>query len=101
MALQGPGRLRYVFEPRLGKSRALNAGIAVARGAVIALTDDDVSPAVDWVATAAVVLDKWGVDGAGGRIRPPWGAEPPSWLLATPRALWYLAISGCDVPAMI
>jgi len=101
MSMRAQGRLRYLSEPRLGKSRALNAGIAVARGAVIALTDDDVSPAVDWVATAAVVLDKWGVDGAGGRIRPRWEAEPPSWLLESPRLLEYLAIMDCDRPAMM
>jgi glycosyltransferase involved in cell wall biosynthesis len=100
MAMQVPGRLRYVFEPRLGKSRALNAGIAVARGAVIALTDDDVSPAVDWVATAATVLDKRGADGAGGRILPRWEVVPPSWLLGS-RLLDFLAIMEFDRPAML
>jgi glycosyltransferase involved in cell wall biosynthesis len=101
MAKQAPGRIRYVFEPRLGKSRALNAGIAVARGAVIALTDDDVSPADDWVATAATVLDQRGIDGAGGRILPRWEADPPSWLLGNPRLLDYLAIMDFDRPAML
>ena len=101
MAMRSPGRLRYVSEPRLGKSRALNAGIAVARGAVIALTDDDVSPAADWVATAATVLDRRGVDGAGGRILPRWEAEPPSWLAGNRRLLDYLAIMDFDRPAML
>jgi glycosyltransferase involved in cell wall biosynthesis len=59
MAMQAPGHLQYAFEPRLGKSRALNAGSRRAR-AVIALTDDDVSSAVDWVAMAATVLDTGG-----------------------------------------
>jgi glycosyltransferase involved in cell wall biosynthesis len=101
MAMQAPGRLRYVFEPRLGKSRALNTGIAVARGAVIALTDDDVSPTADWVATAATVLDTRGVDGAGGRILPRWEAEPPSWLLGSQELLDCLAIMDFDKPAML
>jgi glycosyltransferase involved in cell wall biosynthesis len=101
MAKQAPDRLRYAFEPRLGKSRALNAGIAAARGAVIALTDDDVSPADDWVATAATVLDQRGIDGAGGRILPRWEADPPSWLLGNPRLLDYLAIMDFDRPAML
>ena len=101
MAMRAPGRLRYVSEPRLGKSRAVNAGIAVARGAVIALTDDDVSPADDWVATAATVLDRRGVDGAGGRILPRWEAEPPSWLVGNRRLLDYLAIMDFDRPAML
>ena len=101
MAMLAPGRLRYLFEPRLGKSRALNAGLAVARGAVIALTDDDVSPAVDWVATAATVLDTRGVDGAGGRILPRWEVEPPSWLLGSQRLLDCLAIIDFEEPAML
>jgi glucosyl-dolichyl phosphate glucuronosyltransferase len=101
MAMRAPGRLRYLFEPTLGKSRALNAGIAVARGAVLALTDDDVSPAADWVATAATVLDTRGVDGAGGRILPRWEAEPPSWLLGSRQLLDYLAIMEHDEPVML
>jgi glycosyltransferase involved in cell wall biosynthesis len=101
LAMQAPGRFRYVSEPRPGKSRALNAGIAVARGAVIALTDDDVSPAADWVATAATVLDRRGADGAGGRILPRWEAHVPSWLLGSNRLLDALAIMEFDEPAML
>lgn len=101
MAMLAPGRLRYVFEPRLGKSRALNAGLAVARGGVIALTDDDVSPAADWVATAATVLDTRDVEGAGGRILPRWEIEPPSWLLGSQLLLDCLAIMDFDKPAML
>lgn len=42
-----PEVFRYLLEPRKGKSRALNLGIAAAKGAVMAFTDDDcyVSPA--------------------------------------------------------
>jgi len=101
MAMQAPGRLRYVSEPRLGKSRALNAGLKVARGAVVALTDDDVSPADDWVAAAATVLEKWGADGAGGRILPQWEAEPPAWLLANRRLLDLLGIMDFDGSARL
>lgn len=101
IAMQAPGRFRYAFEPQMGKSRALNAGIAAARGAVIALTDDDVSPALDWVTTAATVLDKWGVDGAGGRILPRWETEPPPWLLKSTRLLDCLAIMDFDRPVML
>lgn len=38
---------RYAFEPRQGKGFALNAGLALARGDVLALTDDDVRPEPD------------------------------------------------------
>lgn len=101
LAMQAPSRLRYVWEPTLGKSWALNAGIAAARGAVLALTDDDVSPAADWVATAAVVLDRWGADGAGGRILPRWETEPPSWLVQRPQLLDHLAIMKFDKAAIL
>src|SRR5262249_8937281 len=94
-------RLRYVFEPQLGKSRALNAGIAVARGSVIALTDDDVSPAMNWVATAAGVLDKWAVDGAGGRILPQWEKPPPAWLLEHPWLRGHLGVMDINRPAIL
>src|SRR5262245_18566535 len=96
MAMRAPGRLRYVSEPRLGKSRALNAGLKVARGDVVAMTDDDVAPADDWVAMSATVLDKGAAHGAGGRIRPRWEAEPPKWLLENRRLLDELGIMDFD-----
>src|ERR1700682_4126309 len=39
----------YLHEPRQGKSFALNRGLAEARGDIVALTDDDVLPAADWL----------------------------------------------------
>src|SRR5262249_61928679 len=84
MAMRAPGRLRYVSEPRLGKSRALNAGLKAARGAVVALTDDDVSPADDWVAASATVLDKRDAHGAAGPLPPQLETQPPTYLPRTP-----------------
>ena len=37
-----PAHFRYLFEPRQGKSYALNSGIRVGRGDVLAFMDDDV-----------------------------------------------------------
>ncbi len=42
-------RFRHVVEPRPGLSRARNRGLAEARGAVIAYTDDDVAVDAGWV----------------------------------------------------
>ncbi|MGY1856579.1 glycosyltransferase family 2 protein [Modestobacter sp. SYSU DS0290] len=42
-------RVRYVVEPRPGLSAARNRGLAEARGAVLAYTDDDVAVDPDWV----------------------------------------------------
>src|SRR5215471_9795294 len=38
-----PGRFRYAFEPRQGKSYALNVGVREAKGDVLAFMDDDVT----------------------------------------------------------
>jgi glycosyltransferase involved in cell wall biosynthesis len=39
----------YVFEPKLGKSNALNTAITIARGQILAFTDDDCYPAPDFL----------------------------------------------------
>ena len=44
-----PVPLRYLFEERQGRSSALNAGIAAARGVVLVFTDDDVRVAEGWL----------------------------------------------------
>jgi glycosyltransferase involved in cell wall biosynthesis len=41
--------VRIVHEPRAGLGRARNAGVRAARGALLAFTDDDCYPAVDYV----------------------------------------------------
>src|SRR5579862_4590594 len=42
------GRLRYLFEPRPGKSHALNAGIRASQSDVLAFLDDDVTVEPTW-----------------------------------------------------
>ncbi len=39
----------YLFEPRPGKSRALNLALRHARGGLVAFLDDDVEPSPDWL----------------------------------------------------
>jgi GT2 family glycosyltransferase len=43
-------RLRVLFEERLGRSRALNTGIAAAAGRLLLFTDDDVIVQPGWIA---------------------------------------------------
>ena len=75
-----PVPLRYLVEPRLGKSAAVNRGVGIARGDVLALTDDDVMVAPDWIATIRRVFASGAVDLAGGRVDPWWESDPPWWL---------------------
>src|SRR5580658_11381821 len=53
-----PDRFRYVFEPKQGKSNALNTGIREARGEILAFTDDDVTVEAGWLQNLCAVLDR-------------------------------------------
>lgn len=79
--MAGEPRLKYVFEPRQGVSCGRNAGIRSARAPLIAFTDDDNVPSVDWIATAKAILDAHPeAAGAGGPIRPLWPVHVPAWI---------------------
>jgi glycosyltransferase involved in cell wall biosynthesis len=75
-----PGRFRYVFEPRPGKSYALESGLREASGDVLAFMDDDVTVEPMWLEnlTSPLLDGKWA--GTGGRILPNWTCAAPPWL---------------------
>lgn len=75
-----PTALRYVFEGRIGRSAALNAGIEAAKGEIIANTDDDVRFEPDWLQQAAEALSREQCDFVGGKVLPIWSAPRPAWL---------------------
>lgn len=86
-----PVSLRYLFEPRQGRSSALNAGITAADGSIIAMTDDDVRVDEPWLeAACAALLDAAdpSLAYAGGPVTPIWEAAPPEWLDLTRGDLW-------------
>lgn len=89
-----PGHFRYWFEPKQGKSHALNAGIREARGDVLAFLDDDVTVAPTWLQNLTASLGGGEWVGSGGRILPGHDFIPPRWLSlsgpydAAPLALW-------------
>ena len=74
-----PRHFRFLTEKRLGKSHALNTGIAEARGDVLAFTDDDVLCRPDYIESIRTVFDSHSADAAQGRVLldceggwPPW-----------------------------
>ena len=76
-------------ERRQGKSFALNTGIAAATGDVLALTDDDVLPASDWLAKMVEDFRVHGVNFVFGKVLPRWNDTPPPELLTPPaQAIW-------------
>lgn len=60
--------IRHVFEPRPGKSRALNASLAEARGEILLFTDDDVVPSPNWLECMARPLLEKRCEAVAGRI---------------------------------
>jgi glycosyltransferase involved in cell wall biosynthesis len=74
-----------IQERQQGKSFALNAGLAAATGDVLALTDDDVLPAADWLVRIVHAFRTQDVTFVFGKVLPRWQSAPPPELL-TPQA---------------
>ena len=73
--------ITYAYEPQQGKSFALNRGLRLATGDVLALTDDDVTPAPGWLDR---IVDAFRADEimfVGGKVLPLWEKEPSADLL--------------------
>lgn len=88
-----PARFRYFFEPRQGKSHALNSGIHEAHADILAFMDDDVEVDSNWLYQLTTVLNDARWAGVGGRILLEAGFTPPRWMETTGRyALAPLAI---------
>lgn len=75
-----PGRFRYLFETRQGKSFALNTGLREAKGDVIAFMDDDVVVEPDWLQNLTAPLQGGSYQGTGGRICAPTDVTIPQWI---------------------
>lgn len=87
-----PGRFHYLFEPRPGKSNALNRGIQAARGEILAFMDDDVQVATTWLQNLTQPILNRECVGSGGRILPPGDFVRPRWVPEEKRALAPLAM---------
>jgi glycosyltransferase involved in cell wall biosynthesis len=72
------GRVRGLFEPRRGKSYAVNAAIAATEGDVIAFADDDQVMDVEWLcAIHQAIAD--GFDYVTGRVLGDWEVARAAW----------------------
>jgi glucosyl-dolichyl phosphate glucuronosyltransferase len=88
-ARTGPLPVVYLHETRQGKSFALNLALRHATGDILALTDDDVLPASDWLARIVTAFRERDVTFVFGKVLPRWGAPPPPALLqAEAQAIW-------------
>ena len=84
-------QLRYFHEARQGIPYARNTGVRAARAPIVAFTDDDVRVGREWVALIKRLFDAHpGIDMLGGRVRPIWPANVPSWV--TPQQLGPFAL---------
>ena len=83
-----PVALTYLRESEPGKYAALNTGIRAARGAIIAATDDDALPAVDWLDQLADGLERCACAFVGGPVRPIWHRPVPPWLSGSRSVYW-------------
>jgi glycosyltransferase involved in cell wall biosynthesis len=83
-------------ENQRGLSGARNAGIAAARGELIAFLDDDAIPRPGWLQQLTEPFADPEVIGAGGVAAPAWEEQPPSWL--PEEFLWVVGCSYRGLP---
>lgn len=75
-----PTHLKFLSEERPGKSNAMNTAFAAARGDILAMTDDDVVVAPDYVQAIRMVFNQYRADGAQGRILLDCEGGRPAWM---------------------
>lgn len=85
----GPFPIVCVKELQQGKGFALNTGLAHARGDILALTDDDVLPAHDWLKRIVDDFRERDVTFVFGKVLPRWSTvPPPEMLTSAAQAIW-------------
>jgi glucosyl-dolichyl phosphate glucuronosyltransferase len=82
LALDFGPSFRYVVEHRPGKSHALNTGVAMGSGDLVAFLDDDEVVAPGWYRAILQAFDDPRVDFISGRSTARWPVPTPEWLPA-------------------
>lgn len=75
-----PFPVRYIFEPKQGKSAALNTGVSEAKGKIIAFTDDDVVLDRHWLSNLKKTFDDFDCSAVAGKVVAQWNHGRPDWL---------------------
>jgi GT2 family glycosyltransferase len=75
-----PVHFRFLVQQGRGKSNAMNLAIREARGDVLAMTDDDVICAPEYLDGIREVFSQPGIDGAQGRIFLRCEGGLPAWM---------------------
>jgi len=85
----GPFTVRYLLERQQGKGFALNSGLTLAHGDVLALTDDDVLPGADWLVRIVANFRSTDAVFVFGKVLPRWQIPPPPEMLTLrARDIW-------------
>ena len=90
-------RFHHAVERRPGKSHALNTGIAMGSGDLVAFLDDDEVVSPDWYRAIAQAFADPRVDFISGRSTARWPAPAPEWLPADYHAVVGIVDGGARV----
>jgi glycosyltransferase involved in cell wall biosynthesis len=91
--------LIVVDEPQLGKSRALNKALKIARGDLLIFTDDDIEPAPGWLNQLISAAQRWPDHNIfGGAVIAKFPAGTPVWLREHPYSAIYFANLAPEIP---
>lgn len=74
--------IRVFHEAKQGLAAARNRGMRETRAPIVAFTDDDAEPAVDWLSRLLARFDALDEDvvAVGGEVIPMWEVARPAWL---------------------
>jgi glycosyltransferase involved in cell wall biosynthesis len=92
-SIRSAAPVTYLRDERPGKPYAVNTALSHARGAVIALTDDDIIADPGWLLALWRTLQETNAEAIAGRILPLWVDGRPSW--ATDHQFMRLGGVGC------
>lgn len=91
-----PGAAVLENRERQGLSGGRNTGIAASTGEVVAFLDDDAVADARWLECMADAFTDARVAGVGGRTRPAWDTERPSWF--PPEFDWVIGCAYTGMP---